>query len=125
VPNIDRCGFVGSELSVSEPAALDTLTMRAAGASRRSGSIACVTAVTPNTFRPALLTLLEAAAAAGEVRAGVEPKDLLQAVASLCAPAHDRGPEHARRMVALLLDGLRYGASRSVNTPGPRRQRAS
>jgi AcrR family transcriptional regulator len=76
-------------------------------------------------LRPALLTLLEAAAAAGEVCAGVEPDDLLQAVASLCAPARDRGPEHARRMVALLVDGLRYGASPSVNTPGRRGRRAS
>jgi hypothetical protein len=63
-------------------------------------------------LRPALRTLLEAAAAAGEVRAGVEPDDLLRAVASLCTPAHHCGPAHARRMVALLVDGLRYGANR-------------
>jgi AcrR family transcriptional regulator len=62
-------------------------------------------------LRPALRTLLETAAAAGEVRAGVEPGDLLNAVASLCAPAHNGDPAHARRMVALLADGLRYGAS--------------
>src|SRR5215472_11610110 len=62
-------------------------------------------------LRPALKTLLEAATAAGEVRAGVEPNDLLRAVASLCAPAHDGNPAHPRRIVALLVDGLRYGAS--------------
>ena len=61
-------------------------------------------------LRPALQTLLEAAAAAGEVRGGVEPYDLLRAVASLCTPAHDVGPDYARRMVDLLIDGLRYGA---------------
>jgi hypothetical protein len=61
-------------------------------------------------LRPALQTLLDAAAAAGEVRAGVEPDDLLRAVASLCARAHDGDPGHGRRMVALLVDGLRYGA---------------
>jgi AcrR family transcriptional regulator len=61
-------------------------------------------------LRPALRTLLEAAAAAGKVRGGVEPYDLLRAVASLCTPAHDVGPDHARRMVDLLIDGLRYGA---------------
>jgi AcrR family transcriptional regulator len=61
-------------------------------------------------LRPALQTLLEAAAAAGKVRGGVEPYDLLRAVASLCTPAHDVGPDHARRMVDLLIDGLRYGA---------------
>ena len=68
-------------------------------------------------LRPALQALLEAAVAAGEVRAGVEPDDLLRAVASLCAPAHDGDPAHARRMVALLADGLRYGASPSISTP--------
>ncbi len=68
-------------------------------------------------LRPALQALLAAAAEAGEVGAGVEPDDLLRAVASLCTPAHDVGPEHARRMVALLVDGLRYGASPPVNTP--------
>jgi hypothetical protein len=62
---------------------------------------------------PALRTLPEAAAAAGEVRADVEPADLLRAVASLCMSAHDDGPGPARRMVALLVDGLRYGASPS------------
>ena len=47
---------------------------------------------------------------AGRVRGGVEPYDLLRAVASLCTPTHDVGPDHARRMVDLLIDGLRYGA---------------
>ena len=68
-------------------------------------------------LQPALQTLLEAAAAAGEVRAGVEPGDLLRAVASLCAPAQDGDPAHARRMVALLADGLRFGANPSISTP--------
>ncbi len=66
---------------------------------------------------PALRALLDAAAAASEVRADVDADDLLKAVASLCMQAHDEGPAHARRMVALLVDGLRYGASPSVNTP--------
>jgi hypothetical protein len=54
--------------------------------------------------------LLEAAAAAGQARADVEPSDLLQAVASLCLPAADDAG-HTQRMVALLIDGLRYGAT--------------
>ena len=66
---------------------------------------------------PALLALLDAAAAAGEVRADVDADDLLKAVASLCMQAHGEGPAHARRMVALLVDGLRYGASHSVDAP--------
>lgn len=66
---------------------------------------------------PALRSLLEAAASAGEVRADVEPYDLLRAVAGLCMPAHEGDPANARSMVALLVDGLRYGASKSVSTP--------
>ncbi|MER8959022.1 helix-turn-helix domain-containing protein [Mesorhizobium sp. M0701] len=67
-------------------------------------------------LRPALQTLLEAAAAAGEVRADIEPGDLLGAAASLAMPAHGGGPAQARRMVALLVDGLRYGASTLADT---------
>lgn len=61
-------------------------------------------------LRPALESLLSAAVAAGEIRADVEPNELLDAAASLCTSAHDVGADHARRMVALLVDGLRYGA---------------
>jgi len=59
---------------------------------------------------PALQTLLEAAGATGEVRTDISAEELLGAVASLCTHAYKQGPEHARRMVALLVDGLRYGA---------------
>jgi AcrR family transcriptional regulator len=61
-------------------------------------------------LRPALASLLEAAVAAGEIREGVSPGDLLAAAASLCRPAYDVSPDHTRRMIALLIDGLRYGA---------------
>jgi AcrR family transcriptional regulator len=61
-------------------------------------------------LRPALRALLDAAATAGEVRAGVDADDLLGAVASLCMSSHNDGPGRAERMVALLVDGLRYGA---------------
>lgn len=61
-------------------------------------------------FRPALASLLDAAAAAGEIRAGVDPNDLLWAVASLCASTGKGGPDLVQRMVAMLLDGLRHGA---------------
>lgn len=64
-------------------------------------------------LQPALQALLENALAAGEIRSDVDPQDLLSAVASLCMPTHDRGPEHAKRMVALLIDGLRYGTTTS------------
>jgi AcrR family transcriptional regulator len=62
-------------------------------------------------LEPALRTLLESAGVAGVVRTDIAAKDLLGVVASLCMHAYEQGPEHARRMVALLVDGLRYGAS--------------
>lgn len=68
-------------------------------------------------LRPALQTLLEAAVAEGEVRADVEPDDLLRAVGSLCMAAHDDQTDHARRMVALLVDGLRYNARPPAKAP--------
>jgi AcrR family transcriptional regulator len=60
-------------------------------------------------LNPALQGLLDAAAAAGQVRSGVDPSELLLAIAHLCTP-DDRGgiTEQSRRMVALLVDGLRY-----------------
>ncbi len=59
-------------------------------------------------LQPTLQTLLDAAVTAGEVRGDVDADELLSAVAGLCAHADD--PARARRMVALLVDGLRYGA---------------
>jgi AcrR family transcriptional regulator len=61
---------------------------------------------------PALKTLLDGAVAAGAVRSEIDPEDLLHAVANLCRVSHDKEPAYARRMVALLVDGLRYGAAR-------------
>jgi AcrR family transcriptional regulator len=66
---------------------------------------------------PAFRKLLDAAVAAGEVRADVDADELLSAVANLCRQAPDGDPDRARRMVALLIDGLRYGARLSVNMP--------
>ncbi len=60
---------------------------------------------------PAFRTLLDAAVAAGEVRADVDADDLLSAVANLSRQADDDGTARAQRMVALLIDGLRYGAN--------------
>jgi AcrR family transcriptional regulator len=57
-------------------------------------------------FEPALRQLLEAAAVAGEVA----PLDLLYAISRICTGGVDRTADE--RMVALLVDGLRYGARR-------------
>lgn len=63
-------------------------------------------------FEPALGSLLDAARASGAVRDDVSPKDLLYAIARLCVHGNDdeAGVVFSRRMVALLIDGLRYGA---------------
>ena len=61
-------------------------------------------------LEPALGSLLEAAAATGEIRADISARDLLRAVALLCMPVSEEGIAYSRRMVALLIDGLRYAA---------------
>lgn len=66
-------------------------------------------------LQPALAALLDAAAAKGQVRGDIGPEELLGAVASLCMQARDERSDQTRRMVALLVDGLRYGASASVD----------
>jgi len=60
---------------------------------------------------PALKTLLDAAIAADAVRSEIGALDLLHAVANLCRVSYEKEPAYARRMVALLVDGLRYGAA--------------
>jgi AcrR family transcriptional regulator len=64
-------------------------------------------------LQPALGSLLQAATASGEIRDGISPQDLLHAVATLCMPVADDGVAYSQRMVALLVDGLRYGADTS------------
>ena len=66
---------------------------------------------------PALKTLLDTAVSAGVVRPGIEAEDLLRAVATLCHGPHGAEPVYARRMVALLVDGLRYGATTPIDPP--------
>ncbi len=63
-----------------------------------------------NRLLPAFDTLLRAAVAEGVVRPDVGAEDLLRAVATLCQGPHNEEPAYARKMVALLVDGLRYGA---------------
>jgi len=87
-------------------------TKRGLAAALHSGDPAY--AALPGYFRqrlgPALGSLLEAAAATGEVRAGISATDVLYAVANLCMPVADEGVAYSQRMVALLIDGLRYRA---------------
>ena len=73
-------------------------------------------------LRPALERLLDAAVAAEVVRPGIEADDLLRAVATLCHGAHGEESAYARKMVELLVDGLRYGAGTRIEKPGKRRR---
>jgi AcrR family transcriptional regulator len=65
-------------------------------------------------LRPALRMLLDAAVRAKAVRPAMEADDLLRAVATLCHGAHGEEPTYARKMVELLVDGLRYGAGTQI-----------
>jgi AcrR family transcriptional regulator len=67
-------------------------------------------------LEPALQALLDIAISSGDIRADVKPYDLLRAVASLCMPSSDGDPAHARRLVALLVDGLRYRATKDASS---------
>jgi AcrR family transcriptional regulator len=62
---------------------------------------------------PALATLLDAAVADGTVRDDISAEDLLHAITQLCQPVPGRGLEHNQRIVGVLLDGLRCGATPS------------
>jgi AcrR family transcriptional regulator len=63
-------------------------------------------------FLPTLEALLDAAAASGEIRTDVSARDLLYAVANLSHPAADGDADYSRRMVAILVDGLRQAPAR-------------
>jgi AcrR family transcriptional regulator len=64
-------------------------------------------------LQPALKMLLDAAVATRVLRPDVEVGDLLRAVATLCHGPHGKEPVYARKMVKLLVDGLRYRAQES------------
>jgi len=82
-------------------------TKRGLVAALHSGNPAFEPRYFDDQLAPALRMLLEAAAAAGEIRSGIDGRDLLVAIASL---SWSEGSEKATPMIRLLLDGLRYGA---------------
>jgi AcrR family transcriptional regulator len=94
-------------------------TKRGLAGALRSGDPAykALPAYFNKSLQPALKTLLDAAVAAKAVRAGIEAEELLRAVATLCHGLHGEEPAYARRMVDLLVDGLRYGANTPTQMP--------
>jgi AcrR family transcriptional regulator len=70
----------------------------------------------------AIEQLVAAGVAAGTIRDDVSPPDLLWAVSGICvATDRDDWREYADRMVALLMDGMRYGAPATTEPARPRR----
>lgn len=68
----------------------------------------------------ALQRLVDAAIAQGSIRADIESSDLLQALSGIYgAPQTPDWRERSRRLVALLMDGLRWGA-KTDGAPRPR-----
>ncbi|WP_229459391.1 TetR/AcrR family transcriptional regulator [Massilia cavernae] len=65
---------------------------------------------------PALQMLLEAAVSAGVIRGDIDASELLMASTRLAMPAAEGDMAQARRMVSLLVDGLRFGATISDGT---------
>lgn len=66
-------------------------------------------------LRPALVSLIETATSAGEIRDNVAANDVLHAVAQLCLPSKDDDPDRAARMVMIMADGLRYNTANSTS----------
>lgn len=61
----------------------------------------------------ALGSLLEAGRKAGEIRADVQPPDVVRALGGICMLSERTVPDRAqtRRIIELLVDGLRFGAA--------------
>ncbi len=121
---IDGCAAAASLLAVKhEPAAAleSWLTRYAAFIGTKRGLAAALHSGDPTfdalpayfeqTLGPALEVLVASAVTSGQIRPDIEPFDLLDAVRRL--PPGESG----QRMLALMIDGLRYGA------PGHRAKR--
>jgi AcrR family transcriptional regulator len=122
---VDACADAGTELSAAHKAGaalekwvdryVEFVTKRR-GLAAALGSGDPAFKALPTYFQQRLLPvvqeLLNAATTSGEIRKGVRPDELLCAVGALCAPLeYAANPPDARKLVALFLDGLRYGAS--------------
>lgn len=94
--------------------ALFIATKRGLSAALHSGDPAydSLPAYFEQRLMPILSTLIDTAAKAGEIRSDADPDDVLIATRNLTLPAQEDGNGHTQRMIALLVDGLRYGATR-------------
>ena len=70
-------------------------------------------------IRAALGPLVDAASTGGYVRSDVDVADLLRAVGGVCMATDDGWQERTRRLIGLLLDGLKYGRPAAERAPPP------
>jgi len=95
--------------------------LRADASRNREKLLAIAAAVFAEHGVDASLRLVEAAIADGSIRGDVDSADILQALSGIySAPATPDWQERSRRLVSLLVDGLRWGAPK---TSLPRRKR--
>lgn len=127
---VDACADAGTELAATRGAGAALVawveryvefvtTRRGLAAALSSGDAAFKDLPTyfQQRLRPVVEKLLDAATASGEIRQGVRSDELLCAVGALCAPLdYTDNPPDAKRLVALFLDGLRYGAGAPIST---------
>lgn len=117
---IDACAEAGPALSATDPPAealakwiqryTELVATKIGLASALHSSDAALETLRVHFYRrmgPVLEALLEAAAATGGIRADVEARDVLHAVALLCQPVPGEGPDYSRRLVGVFIDGLR------------------
>ncbi|MGF6988607.1 AcrR family transcriptional regulator [Paraburkholderia atlantica] len=128
---VDACADAGFELAATLGAGgalvgwieryVDFVTRRRGLAAALNSGDAAFRAL-PTYFldrlRPVVQSLLDAATDSGDIRKGIRPEEVLCAVAALCAPLECPDPPDARRLVAVFLDGLRYGASNRILVRG-------
>jgi AcrR family transcriptional regulator len=121
---IDACADAASRLAVEHPPVeafqrwmqryVDLISTKRGLAVALNSGVPAYDALTPyfeKRVLPALQMLLDAGTSAGHLRADVKASDLLRALAGLCMPGSGGDTENARRMAALLVDGLRYRAN--------------
>lgn len=130
---VDACANAGTELAAEYEAGealvkwieryVEFVTARRGLAAALNSGDPALKAV-PTYFlqrlRPVVQSLLDAATTAGEIRSGILPDELMCAIGALCAPLECPEPPDPRRLVALFVDGLRYGAAPQFSKSVPK-----
>lgn len=120
---VDACADAAAKLAAKHPPAdaLDrwmqglvdlVATKRGLGPALHSGNPAyqSLPQYVLGRLTPALQSLLDAGADAGTIRGDVDAAELLLAAMRVATPASEGDLAQARRMVALVVDGVRFGA---------------